>query len=76
MRMASPSVASSASFARAISSSDRNFAIGERQAPPSSTTAQASPFAPSDFACSVSSSKRLRGNSPVAFNAADHRARR
>ena len=41
--------------------------MGERQPPSSSTTAQARPFAPSDWACSVSASKRLRGHSPPAL---------
>ena len=62
-------MAFNASFARATSSADRNFAIGERHEPSPSTTAQASPFAPNDCAFSVSASKRLLGNSPVAFMA-------
>jgi hypothetical protein len=66
MRMASPSRAPSASFVPAISPSERNLAIGDRH-PPSSTTAHASPLAPSDCAFSVSWSKRLRGQSPAAL---------
>ena len=57
------------SFAARSPPRTRNFAIGERQPPSSSTTAQASPFAPSDCAFSVSASKRLRGNSPPALSA-------
>ena len=67
MKSVSPSRAPSAAAAACISSGFRNFAIGERQ-PSASTTAHTSPFAPSPFACSVSSSKRLRGKSPLALN--------
>src|ERR671915_1707792 len=68
-RITSPSRASSACVVRATSSSPRNFAIGERHVPSASTTAQASPLAPSDFAFSSSLSMRLRGKSPRARRA-------
>ena len=49
----------------AISSAERNFAIGERHVPSSCTNAQTRPPAPARLATSVSSSSSLRGASRV-----------